>query len=90
MKWILRVISPEGDKFYSEPRDVNGNRRLCRNAQFAEQFDNLSAAESGMSYFHLLWEFRACVVHILEKGSSDSFGITGMANQRSAETQAPC
>ena len=66
MKWTLKIVTPEGEIFYSEPMDIHGNRRLCRKAQFAEQFDSLPAAEIGLSYFQLLWEYRNCCADILE------------------------
>ena len=90
MKWILRLISPKGETFFSEPIDINGNRRLCRNSQFAELFDTFQAAERGLRYFQLLWEFRAYVLDILETDASDSFALTDMTNQRSTETSAAC
>jgi len=66
MKWALQIVTPEGEIFYSEPRDIHGNRRLCRKAQFAEQFDNRPDAEVGLRYFHLLWEYRNCYTDIIE------------------------
>ena len=88
MKCILRLISPEGETFFSEPIDMHGNRRLCRNSQVAELFDTFQAAERGLSYFQLLWEFRAYVLDIIETSASDSFALTDMTYQRSTETSA--
>ncbi|MBB4813877.1 hypothetical protein HNP03_002504 [Pseudomonas rhodesiae] len=90
MKWILRLINAKGETFFSEPADLNGNRRLCRNSLFAELFDSFQAAERGLSDFQLLWEFRGYVLDILEAGASDGFVLTDMANQRSTEIAVSC
>ncbi|WP_178126851.1 hypothetical protein [Pseudomonas sp. Q1] len=90
MKWILRLISPEGETFFTEPVDFQGNRRLCRNSQFAELFDTFQAAERGLADFQLLWESRVYVLDILEMGASDSFALTDMTNQSSTETSVSC
>ncbi len=90
MKFILRLISPSGETFFSEPTDLYGNRRLCRNSHFAELFCTLQAAERGLSDFQLLWEFREYVLDILEAGASDGFVLTDMTNQRSTEISVSC
>lgn len=90
MKWILRLKSPKGETFYSEPKDIYGNRRLCRNTRFAELFDNVTAAERGLSDFQLLWEFRAYSLDILEMDAIHSFQLTDMTTQRSTESLVAC
>ncbi|MEN5258679.1 hypothetical protein [Pseudomonas protegens] len=66
MKWILRLSSSNGEVFYSEGVDHDGNRRLCRNLKLAEQFGTLHAAESALTYFQLLWEFRTYILDVVE------------------------
>jgi hypothetical protein len=90
MKWTLRLINPEGEMVYSEAVDIHGNRRLCRKLQFAEQFDSLPAAEHGLSYFQLLWEFRAYVTDIIEIRADESFGVSDMLIHSAAGDTATC
>lgn len=90
MKWMLRLINSQGEMFYSEAADIQGNRRLCRHPQFAEQFDSLPDAERGLSYFQLLWEFRAYVMDISEMRAGECFGAQGRSIHGATEGTAIC